>query len=386
MLSTSTTPNPFPAENSGHSRNTQTCPHGESYAGALKDGRRHGKGTYSFNDGSWVQGTWENDNLSGNATFYHAQHQRTDQGTFCGTFRKGRGTMTWSDGNIYEGTWDDTEEGLQGKGVMCSPEGQKEAGEWINGLWKRSFSYKNSFYDIIYTIQKHPVSSLISFFIIIVLFILGITIDTKDSISDPYIIFLLTGDLFPSVKNAAAVNMAYIISGAALLIPAMCGPVFKQISGIHHNPLTAILLSAMSVGGAMGFLHTPYRGEAFYAIISIFSLYLLIFMAKFYYKSVRFELALIAGILLSWLSILLFRNSYYLFEYMRWPYALPLLSALACFAWGRLKYEQNGFFPGHKSFTLAISGISINYIILQPCLNMNQILSYLNYILPSVNL
>lgn len=82
MLSTSTTPNPFPAENSGHSRNTQTCPHGESYAGALKDGRRHGKGTYSFNDGSWVQGTWENDNLSGNATFYHAQHQRTDQGTF----------------------------------------------------------------------------------------------------------------------------------------------------------------------------------------------------------------------------------------------------------------------------------------------------------------
>lgn len=69
MLSTSTTPNPFPAENSGHSRNTQTCPHGESYAGALKDGRRHGKGTYSFNDCSWVQGTWENDNLSGNAPF-----------------------------------------------------------------------------------------------------------------------------------------------------------------------------------------------------------------------------------------------------------------------------------------------------------------------------
>ena len=49
-----------------------------------------------------MQGTWENDNLSGNATFYHAQHQRTDQGTFCGTFRNGRGTMTLSDGNIYE--------------------------------------------------------------------------------------------------------------------------------------------------------------------------------------------------------------------------------------------------------------------------------------------
>lgn len=290
--------------------------------------------------------------------------------------------MTWGDGNIYKGAWNDTEEGLQGKGVMCSPEGKKEAGKWINGSWKKRFSYKNSFYDIIYPIQKHPVSSLVSLLIIIALLILGITIDTKDSISDPYIIYLLTGDSFPSVKNTTFINIAYIISGMALLITAMCGPVFKRISEIHHNPLTTILLSSMSIGGAMGFFHTSYRGEAFYIIISIFILYLLIFMAKFYYKSARFELALIAGILFSGLSILLFRNSYYLFESMRWPYALPLLSALACFALGRIKYEQNEFFPNHKSFTLQILGISINYIILQSCLNIDHILSYLKHTLP----
>lgn len=211
MLSVSTPPETCPEENNGHSHNTQTYPHGESYAGECKNGLRHGKGIYYFSDGSWVQGTWENDKLSGNATFYHAQHQRTDQGTFCGTARKGRGMMTWKDGNIYKGTWNDTEEGLQGKGIMLSPEGKKEAGKWINGLWKRRFSYKNSFYDIIYPIQKHPVSSLISFFLIITLLIPGITIDAKSEFSDPYIIFLLTGDLFPSVKNAAYVNMACII-------------------------------------------------------------------------------------------------------------------------------------------------------------------------------
>ena len=385
MLSVSTPPETCPEENNGHSHNTQTYPHGESYAGECKNGLRHGKGIYYFSDGSWVQGTWENDKLSGNATFYHAQHQRTDQGTFCGTARKGRGMMTWKDGNIYKGTWNDTEEGLQGKGIMLSPEGKKEAGKWINGLWKRRFSYKNSFYDIIYPIQKHPVSSLISFFLIITLLIPGITIDAKSEFSDPYIIFLLTGDLFPSVKNAAYVNMACIISGSALLMLSVCSPVFKRITGIHHNPLTAIFLSSIFIGGSMGFLRTSYQGEFFYTMISIFSLYFLIFMAKCYYQSVRFEFALIAGILFSWLSMLLFRNSYYLFENMCWPYALPLLSVLACFAWGRIKYEQNGFFPAHKSFTLAIAGISINYIILHPWWDTNKILSHWNSIFSSIN-
>lgn len=385
MFSPPTASETTSSEKSNYSHSTRTYAHGESYTGELQGGYRHGKGTYYFSDGSWVQGTWENDNLSGDATFYHAKQQRTDQGTFCGISRKGHGTMIWVDGNIYEGTWNDTEEGLQGKGVLRSPEGKKEAGKWLNGSWKRSFSYKNSFYDIIYPLQKHPVSSLVSLLIIIALLISGITINAKDGVSDPYIIYLLTGDLFPSAKNNTFVNMAYIISGVALLIIAIYGPAFKRISGIHNNPLITISLSSMLLGASMGFLHISYRGDAYDIIISIFSLYLLIFMAKFYYKSVRFEFALVAGILFSWMSILLFRNSYYLFEGMRWPYALPLLSVLGCFALGRIKYEQNGFFPNHKSFTLAISGILINYIILQPCLNIHQILSYLKYILPSNN-
>lgn len=365
------------SEKSSHSPSKRTYAHGESYTGELQGRYRHGKGTYYFNDGSWIQGTWENDNLSGNATFYNAKQQRTDQGTFCGTSRKGHGMMTWDNGHIYEGTWDDTEGGLQGKGVMRSADGKKEAGKWRNGSWKRSFSYKNSFYDIIYPIQKHPVSSLVSLLIIIALLILGITIDTKNCISDPYTIYLLTGDSFPSIKNTAFINIAYLLSGMALLIMSMYGPAFRRISGIHYNPLTTIVLSSMSLGGTLGFLHTSYKGEAYYIIITIFSLYLLIFMAKFYYKSVRFEFAIIAGILFSWLSILLFRNSYYLFEGMRWPYALPLLLVLVCFALGRIKYEQNGFFPNHKSFSLAILGILLNFIIIHPCFDLEKILSHL---------
>lgn len=108
--------------------------------------------------------------------------------------------------------------------------------------------------------------------------------------------------------------MACIISGSALLMLSVCSPVFKRITGIHHNPLTAIFLSSIFIGGSMGFLRTSYQGEFFYTMISIFSLYFLIFMAKCYYQSVRFEFALIAGILFSWLSMLLFRNSYYLLK------------------------------------------------------------------------
>lgn len=46
MLSVSTPPETCPEENNGHSHNTQTYPHGESYAGECKNGLRHGKGIY----------------------------------------------------------------------------------------------------------------------------------------------------------------------------------------------------------------------------------------------------------------------------------------------------------------------------------------------------
>lgn len=101
----------------------------------------------------------------------------------------------------------------------------------------------------------------------------------------------------------------------------------------------------MSLGGAMGFLQTSYRGEAYYIITTIFSFYLLIFLTKFYYKSVRFEFALMAGILFSWLSILLFRNSYYLLKacdgLMRFRYCryLPVLH------WAASNMNRTDLFP-----------------------------------------
>lgn len=130
----------------------------------------------------------------------------------------------------------------------------------------------------------------------------------------------------------------------------------------------------------MGFLQTSYRGEAYYIITTIFSFYLLIFLTKFYYKSVRFEFCAHGRHPVFMAVYFAFQEFYYLFEGMRWPYAIPLLSVLACFALGRIKYEQNGSFSNHKSLTLAILGIFINSIILQPCLNMDKILSSLKHL------
>lgn len=58
MLNISIKPETASSEKSGCSHHTQAYAHGESYDGELKNGCRHGKGTYHFHDGSWVLGTW----------------------------------------------------------------------------------------------------------------------------------------------------------------------------------------------------------------------------------------------------------------------------------------------------------------------------------------
>ena len=55
------------------------------YIGELKNGKRHGKGTYYWNAGDKYEGEWKNGK------------------------RNGYGIMTFADGSIKEGQWVDSE-------------------------------------------------------------------------------------------------------------------------------------------------------------------------------------------------------------------------------------------------------------------------------------
>lgn len=128
--------------------------HDGSYAGEVDSkGLKHGKGQYSWLDGSLYEGDFEKDLRHGKGTFKwpngesykgdYFQDQRTGQGiyswpdgaTFSGSFlngkRHGTGTFTSASGAKYQGDWFDDQR--HGKGMLIDPNGGIIRGIWQNG-------------------------------------------------------------------------------------------------------------------------------------------------------------------------------------------------------------------------------------------------------------
>ena len=125
-----------------------------SYSGALdKDGKKHGKGIYRWNDGSVYEGDYRNDQRHGMGRFMWANgesytgeyrhDERTGkglylwpdgsryEGDFLAGLRHGRGIFTSANGIIYEGEWfDDSQHGV---GTLTYPDGRVVKGIWRNG-------------------------------------------------------------------------------------------------------------------------------------------------------------------------------------------------------------------------------------------------------------
>lgn len=74
------------------------------YDGKYKKGKKHGKGTFIWPDGSKYEGEWRND------------------------IRHGEGTYTWPDGDVYSGEWEDNR--INGYGTFKSKSGFEYTGEW----------------------------------------------------------------------------------------------------------------------------------------------------------------------------------------------------------------------------------------------------------------
>ena len=77
---------------------------GSVYEGEIKDGKRHGRGSWTGPDGKKYEGEWKDNK------------------------RHGRGTYTFSDGAKYEGEYQD---GKLWTGTFTMPNGSKT--EWKDG-------------------------------------------------------------------------------------------------------------------------------------------------------------------------------------------------------------------------------------------------------------
>jgi hypothetical protein len=101
----------------------------ESYDGEMKDGRRHGKGLLTYDDGSYYEGDW------------------------CNDFRQGKGLYRNADGNMYEGDW--SHDGRHGKGIFRHASGGIYEGDFYedrkHGKGKYTYPdgsvYEGDFYD-----------------------------------------------------------------------------------------------------------------------------------------------------------------------------------------------------------------------------------------------
>lgn len=133
------------SSSSGTTSNTTSSSSGESenaaetkYSGDWRDNRRHGKGRFTWADGSFYEGDWENDlrhgrgvlELSNGFKYEGAWYRnimegkgtcifpsgQSYQGTFRGGLRDGRGSITFAEGAVYEGRF--REDRFDGQGTL----------------------------------------------------------------------------------------------------------------------------------------------------------------------------------------------------------------------------------------------------------------------------
>lgn len=113
------------------------------YKGELKDGKRHGYGTYKYANGDLYEGEWEDNKWHGSGTYKFANGE-VYQGEFKDGKRHGNGTYKSADGTTYVGGY--KAGARHGNGILKNRSGHIiHNGEWKkdNPHRKRSCSYSD---------------------------------------------------------------------------------------------------------------------------------------------------------------------------------------------------------------------------------------------------
>ena len=95
--------------------------------GGCRDGKRHGKGKYTFQGGGFYDGEYSDDAKHGFGTMEYPDGSQY-VGNFNANMKHGAGTYKLVDGAVYEGHF--ASGNMEGDGTYTWPSGVKYVGEW----------------------------------------------------------------------------------------------------------------------------------------------------------------------------------------------------------------------------------------------------------------
>ena len=121
-----------------HGKGKYTFDNGSVYEGDYQDDKRHGHGNIRFANGHMYEGYWENDKMHGKGK-YTFDDGSVYEGHLENDKIHGKGTLSWANGNVYKGNW---KKGLRhGYGVMTykialAQEKAIPSGSTYDGYWE----------------------------------------------------------------------------------------------------------------------------------------------------------------------------------------------------------------------------------------------------------
>jgi hypothetical protein len=117
-----------------HGKGTITNPNGNKYVGEWKDDKGDGKGTITWSNGSKYVGEFKNNKMHGQGTETWPNGQKY-VGVYKDGNKHGQGTYTWPSGNKYFGGWKDNKK--HGHGTYVYANGKYYVGEWKEGEFRK---------------------------------------------------------------------------------------------------------------------------------------------------------------------------------------------------------------------------------------------------------
>ncbi|KAI4296247.1 hypothetical protein L6164_036220 [Bauhinia variegata] len=114
-------------------------PSGASYEGEFSGGYLHGHGTFKTPDGSIYTGTWR---MSAQHGIGRKEYSNLDfyEGLWKEGIREGSGRYSWNNGDMFTGNW--IRGKIEGRGVMKWTNGDIFDGWWLNGVRHGSGVYR----------------------------------------------------------------------------------------------------------------------------------------------------------------------------------------------------------------------------------------------------